>query len=197
MLVIGLTGGIASGKSLVAGFLRELGAAVIDADELSRQLVEPGLPAWQEIKRHFGAAILDERGYLDRKKLAGMIFQDQLAREKLNGIIHPRVIAATKTMIAAYKKEKAVPAVVVDAPLLIEAGMASLADEVWVVVLPKEKQLERLMKRDKLSREEAEKRINSQMPISEKLRYADRVIDNSGTVEKTLEQVSLAWNELV
>ncbi|QNB44869.1 dephospho-CoA kinase [Thermanaerosceptrum fracticalcis] len=197
MLVIGLTGGIASGKSTVSRYLRERGAVIIDADALAKELVARGTPAWQEIVAFFGSQVLDEAGNIDRKRLGQIIFVDPQARTKLNSIVHPKVIEATKKRIRELKDNDNVPLIVVDAPLLIEAGMTDLVDEVWVVAVPVQEQLNRLMFRDKLSQEEAIKRIHSQMPLEEKLTYADRIIDNSGSVEETLEILDALWKEIV
>ncbi|MCR4443369.1 MAG: dephospho-CoA kinase [Peptococcaceae bacterium] len=199
VLVVGLTGGIASGKSMISRCLKELGAEIIDADKLAREIVAPNTPAWQEIKEFFGEDVLDHKGCIDRKKLAEIVFNSEEARKKLNSIVHPRVIRLVEDALNELKKRKkgSPPVVVVDAPLLIEAGLTGLVDEVWVVAAPEEIQLERLMKRDKLTRRDAEKRLRSQMPLAEKLRYADRVIDNSGDADGTLEKVRSLWQELV
>jgi len=197
MLVVGLTGGIASGKSTVSRYLAERGAAIIDADQLSRALVVPGSPALQEIAACFGAEILDSSGALDRKKLAQRIFNSALEREMLNSILHPRIKNKTEELIRVYQNEGKVPLIVVDAPLLLETGMQSLVDEVWVVAVPEDIQVERLMERDGISRPEAEARLNSQMPLQEKIRRADRVIDNSGSVEETVKNLDRLWAEVV
>ncbi len=197
MLVIGLTGGIASGKSTVSRYLRERGAVIIDADTLAKELVAQGTPAWQEIVAFFGSQVLDEAGNIDRKRLGQIIFMDSQARIKLNSIVHPKVIEATKKRIRELKDNDNVPLIVVDAPLLIEAGMTDLVDEIWVVAVPVQEQLNRLMSRDKLSQEEAIKRIGSQMPLEEKLKFADRIIDNSGSVEETLKLLDALWKEIV
>jgi dephospho-CoA kinase len=195
--VIGLTGGIASGKSTVSRYLRERGAVIIDADTLAKELVAQGTPAWQEIVAFFGSQVLDEAGNIDRKRLAQIIFADPQARSKLNSIVHPKVIETTKKRIRELKDNDNVPLIVVDAPLLIEAGMTDLVDEVWVVAVPVQEQLNRLVFRDKLSKEEAIKRIYSQMPLAEKLTYADRIIDNSGSMEETLKLLDSLWKEIV
>lgn len=197
MLVIGLTGGIASGKSTISNYLRKLGAVIIDADELAREVVKPHSPAWWEIKEQFGDEVIDGQGRIDRKTLGSIVFHSPGDREKLNGIIHPRVIEATEKIINEHKEKGEAPLVVVDAPLLLEVGMDGLVDEVWVAAVPAKVQIERLMKRDNISREEALVRLKTQMPLEEKLRRADRVIDNSGDAEKTREQVFILWKELV
>lgn len=184
MRVIGLTGGIASGKSTVSRYLSELGAVIIDADMLARQIVDPFTPAWKEIREEFGPDVFDEKDNLDRKKMAGLIFGSPLLRERLNAIIHPRVIAAVRDLIEEKKRGSAL-LIVVDAPLLIEAGMTRLVDEVWVISVPEEIQIKRLVERDGTTREEAMDRLRSQMPLHEKLLYADHIIDNNGTIEQT------------
>ena len=196
-LTVGLTGGIASGKSLVSKYLKELGAAIIDADELARNVVEPHSPACREIREYFGSGVFEADGNINRRKLAGLVFSSKIEREKLNSIIHPRVIGASMKMKEQYLNEKKAPLIVIDAPLLIETGMYKYVDEVWVIAVPEEVQLDRLMMRDKLSQQEANSRLESQMPLEEKLRYADRVIDNSDDVEKTRQQVDLLWRQVV
>lgn len=195
-LVVGLTGGIASGKSLVSSFLGELGAAIIDADELSRAAVAPQSPAWREIREVFGTDVFLADGSLNRKKMAAEVFASEAKREKLNRIVHPRVIEATLSLKKRYEDEKKAPLIVIDAPLLIEAGMHELVDEVWVVAVPEEVQIARLMERDGFSRQEAEERLAAQMPLSEKLRYADRIIDNSRDLAGTKEQLELIWGQV-
>ncbi|MFZ5945412.1 MAG: dephospho-CoA kinase [Bacillota bacterium] len=196
MIVVGLTGGIASGKSTVSNYLKKLGAVVIDADDLSRQAVMPGEKAWRGIKEYFGGQVLNSDGTLNRKRLAEIVFNNPQAREALNEIVHPEVINMTKESIARYKKEGKVPLVVVDAPLLIEAGMEKLADEVWVVDVQEELQIKRVMERDGLSREGILGRLKSQMPTKEKLKYAHRIIDNNNDLATTFSQVEKIWKEV-
>jgi dephospho-CoA kinase len=196
VLVVGLTGGIASGKSTVSRYLRELGAEIIDADVLARELVLPQSPAWQEIVAHFGAKILDGDNFLQRKKLGEIIFQSPPERKVLNEILHPRIKEKTAELISLWRERKDPPLLVVDAPLLIEAGMAGLVDEVWVVAVPIELQLQRLKERDKISAAEAQKRLAAQMPLQEKTKYAARVIDNSGTREETREKIFALWQQV-
>lgn len=197
MLVVGLTGGIGSGKSTVSKYLRELGATIIDADVLAKELVLPNSPAWKEIRNHFGKDILDENGFLKRKKLGRIIFQFPTERKVLNEILHPRIKEKTEELIKQYCQQEAIPLLVVDAPLLIETGMSDMVDEVWVVVIPEELQLKRLKERDNLSAQDAQKRLEAQMPFAEKLKYAHRVIDNSGGIEETREKIRSLWNKVV
>ncbi|NLT96442.1 MAG: dephospho-CoA kinase [Clostridia bacterium] len=197
MLVIGLTGGIASGKSTVSKYLKSLGAAIIDADLLARQAVEPGEKGWQKIKEYFGEGVFLPQGHLDRRKLAEIIFNDEEKRKVLNSIIHPEVVQKTKELIERYKREGQVPLIVVDAPLLIEAGMHNLVDEVWVLNVKPEVQVQRVMERDNISRDSAVRRLKSQLSTEEKLKYAHRVIDNNETVDKTIRQVQDFWQDIV
>lgn len=195
MWVIGLTGGIASGKSTISDYLRQQGAIIIDADVLAREMVRRGEPAWQDIVKHFGKEVLREDGEIDRVRLGQRVFSDQGAREVLNRITHPRVIEKTREMIAQIERVRPEAVVVVDAPLLIEAGMTSLVDELWVVAVDEETQLQRLMERDGLDRGAAQQRIASQMPLREKVKRADRVIDNQGPLAETLARVEEYWKK--
>lgn len=195
MLVIGLTGGIASGKSTVSQYLKSLGAVIIDADVLARDLVSPQNEAWKEIMDTFGKDIVDEKGLLKRNNLGSIVFNSVEARKNLNRILHPKIIKATKEMLDEYRKRN-VPVVIVDAPLLIEAGMTELVDEVWVVAVPEKIQVGRLMLRSGLSQKEAVARLKTQMSLSAKLPYADRVIDNSKAVEETKKYVHHLWEKI-
>ena len=197
MLVVGLTGGIASGKSTVSCYLRELGAKIIDADVLARELVLPHSPAWQEIVNHFGAEILTQDGFLQRKKLGEIIFQSPTERKVLNKILHPKIKDKTIELIKLFRQKKDFPLLVIDAPLLIEAEMTEMVDEVWVVAIPEELQLQRLKARDNLSTLEAQKRIATQMSLQEKLKFASRVIDNSGSREETRRKVFILWKQII
>lgn len=192
--VIGLTGGIASGKSAVSAVLKELGAEVIDADIISRQVVEPGLPAWQQIVDEFQESILNKDGTINRKKLGEIVFADPAKLDKLNKITHPYIIAEIENLIAKHRSSGEKGVVVLEAPLLLELGLERLVDEVWVVAVHPTIQLKRLMERDKLSTRAAVNRIEAQMPLEEKVKKADRVIDNSGTLQETEEQVKKIWS---
>lgn len=198
--VIGLTGGIASGKSTVSEALQGLGATIIDADAITREVQAPGSEALEEIRREFGDGVIAPDGTLDRRKLGQIVFSSEQSLQTLNSIIHPRVIERTKQTLRRLAESAPprgpTPIAVVDAPLLLEAGVDSIVDEVWVVALPRDQQAERLMKREGYSPDEAFMRIDSQMPLEEKEKRADRVIDNSGTVEETKEQVFTFWRSL-
>lgn len=197
MIVIGLTGNIGSGKSTVSRQLKDLGATVIDADQVARDVVKPGTPALREILQAFGSGILNYDGALNRKKLGALAFQDQAARAVLNRITHPRIKEAILREVEKYRCQPAGNQfVVVDAPLLIEVGLHHGLDEIWVVQVDEQVQLERLMNRDGITAAEARQRIAAQLPQAEKLKYATRVIDNSGSEDETKKQVARHWASL-
>ena len=191
MRIIGLTGGIGSGKSTVSEMLRKLGAIVVDADEGARVVVQPGQPALAEIRDRFGDEVFGADGDLDREKLADVVFGDDRAREDLNAITHPRV----RAWMAERMQEAAAagaPAVVLDIPLLFESGLTAGLDEVVVVWAPVEEQFKRAVARG-LRGGDVRARINAQMPLEEKRAKATVVIDNSGSKEKTRRQVDDFW----
>ena len=190
--VIGLTGNIACGKSLVLRTLAELGAETIDADQVSREVMSQGSPVLEEVARAFGPEILNADGSLNRRALARIVFSDPEQLARLEAIVHPPVVELIRRRVAESRS----PVVVIDAIKLFEAGLAGDCDEVWVVTCTPEQQLARLMARDRISEEEALLRIRAQPPQEEKVRRADRVIDNSGTIEDTLAQVRAAWENL-
>jgi len=188
MLRLGLTGGIASGKSAVAAMLRELGFSVLDADSLAHRIIEPGQPAYEELLREFGSAITDDQGRVDRAKLGGLVFADRSKLDRLNAIVHPRVAETVLRQFVEWERESTRDAAFVEAALLIESGIHQHLDGLVVAWCRPEQQLERLAARG-LSEEEARRRIASQMPVEEKLRYATEKIDCSGTLEQTRRQV--------
>jgi dephospho-CoA kinase len=191
--VIGLTGNIATGKSLVGKILVRLGAEHIDADQLAHQAMACGQPAWQRIVATFGEDVLQPDGEIDRHKLGAIVFSDRDALAQLEHIVHPEVIGCTQERIAASEAS----VVVVEAIKLIESGMViQLCDHLWVVCAPREVQIERLMDQRGLSYEDAVLRIDAQPPQSGKVARADVVIDNGGTIEATERQVERAWAEL-
>ncbi|MBI4377872.1 MAG: dephospho-CoA kinase [Nitrospinae bacterium] len=196
MLLIGLTGGIATGKSLVSKTLKELGAYIIDADKISREVVEPYTPAWTEIVEFFGRDVLNNDGKINRKKLGEIVFNDPVKKKRLEEIVHPVVIEEENRRIAEYKKINPDAIVVIDAALLIEAGGHLRVDTLIVVYSDRETQIKRLCERDELSRGDAEKRIDSQMPLNEKIKGADFVINNSNSIENTLIQIKSIFNKL-
>ncbi len=188
MLVVGLTGGIASGKSTVSRMFEEAGVPVICADELAREAVDPGSPLLGEIRRLFGDAVIDRQGRLDRAAMARLVFQDASRRKILESIVHPWVMAETQRRI----KELATQGhavVVVDVPLLYEVGWKAAFDQVIVVYVPDAIQAARLTERNEMDPLEVSARLRAQMPIEEKRKRADVVVDNSGTIEETRRQV--------
>ena len=192
--VIGLTGGVATGKSTVARFFQDKGAMVIDADQLSREAVEPGSRGLAEVAAAFGKGVLAPDGRLDRKRLGGLVFADSRKRCQLEGILHPEIKRLAEERIACAA-ETGHRIVFYMAPLLIEAGATSRVDEVWVVTVRPEVQLERLVLRDGISHDEAQRIIDSQMPLAEKEKFARVVIDNSGTPEETRRRLAAIWAE--
>ncbi|WP_078414003.1 dephospho-CoA kinase [Priestia abyssalis] len=198
-LIIGLTGGIASGKSTVSGMLKELAIPVIDADVIAKEVVQKDRPAYRDIVRTFGTDILAEDLQLDRPKLGAIVFQDEEKRQLLNQIVHP---AVRKAMLAQkeFFLQEGYETVVLDIPLLFESKLTSLVDKVLLVFVDDSIQLERLMARNNFTKEEAEARIRSQMPLQEKVPLADEVISNNGTIEETKGQlldVLSKWNVVV
>jgi dephospho-CoA kinase len=192
--VIGLTGGIASGKSTVSSMLRELGAEIIDADRVAREVVEPGEPALEEIARRF-PGVVGPDGNLDRAKLGERIFAAPSERQALNAIIHPRIRQRVEEKTRALAG-RGVDLVIYDAPLLIENRLHEGMDGVILVAAPRELQLERLMARNGLTREQAEARVASQLPLEEKRRHATWVVENDGRLEQTRERVEEIWREI-
>ena len=192
-LLLGVTGGIASGKSTVAGMLEQLGAPAIDFDVLARQAVEPGSPALGEIIEYFGEQILQPDGALDRRKLSRVVFADPAKRKKLESITHPQVFAKFRQRLAEIDRSQKAKVVQVAAPLLFELGLGPMFDKVLVVYVTPGQQTQRLMARDKISRAEAERILEAQLPIEQKRKGADFVIDNSGSLAQTREQVESLW----
>jgi dephospho-CoA kinase len=187
--LVGLTGGIASGKSEVSRQLAALGSEVIDADVLAREVVAPGEPAWQAIVEAFGREMLQPGGALDRKRLGTVVFADAGARRRLEAIVHPAVHACRQARLRALADQGFDGLVVLDTPLLVEVGGVAEVDRLVVVYADRAAQLARLVARDGLHPGEAERRLVSQMPLADKVRLAHYVIDNSGTFEETAAQV--------
>lgn len=196
MLNVGLTGGIACGKSTVARMLAEQGALLIDFDEMVRAVQEPGGPVWREIVRHFGDEILREDRSIDRRKLGETVFGDREKRELLNRLVHPAVFEEWQRRLARIRARSADAIVVSDIPLLVEAGMVGTVDLVLLVYASPALQIRRMMARDGFSRAEAERRLAAQMPIDEKIGLADIVIRNDGSPDETRRAVSAVWPEL-
>jgi len=197
ILIVGLTGAIVSGKTTVAQILKELGAKIIDADEIARHIVCPQQKAWKKIVQHFGVEILKDSQEINRKKLAQIVFSDQEKLKLLNRITHPEIIALIKKQIRQiYSHSTGNVVCIIDAPLLFETHLEFMVDKVIVVYLNREEQLKRLLRRDGLVKGEAVKRIESQISIEEKVRLADYVIDNQLTFQQTRKQVLQVWTEL-
>jgi dephospho-CoA kinase len=186
---VGLTGGIASGKSAVSRQLVELGCRLVDADVLAREVVAPGEPAWRAILEAFGPDVALPDGRLDRKRLGALVFADPARRKTLEAITHPAILARRQAILDAWAAEGFDELVVLDIPLLIELGMTAQVDRVVLVYAERTLQLERLMRRDGFASAEAERRLASQMPLAEKVRHAHYVVDNSGQPEETAAQV--------
>jgi dephospho-CoA kinase len=196
MIVAGLTGGIATGKSTVAGIFLEAGARLIDADRIAREIVRKGSPAHREIVAHFGTGVLLDDGEIDRKRLAAIIFNNPTEQRTLEHIVHPLVKREVDRRMDRIRQRAPEALVVVDIPLLFEAGMQRGLDEVIVVFVPEQVQLERLMARDGLTEPDALARIRAQMPIESKKTRATRVIDNSGSLAHTREQALEIYRRL-
>jgi dephospho-CoA kinase len=197
MKIIGLTGGIASGKSTVSRALQDLGAIIIDADEVAHAIIEPGKPAWEDIVEHFGLGVLNPDQTIDREKLGAIVFNDPARLQVLNQITHPRVGEQFKQMIKNIKSQQSDAVLFIEVPLLYETHMDRICDEVWVVWVDEETQIQRLMKRDGLSREDALKRIDAQMSLDEKAKRADVVIDNRFSIEETIETATRYYNNII
>ncbi|XID95626.1 dephospho-CoA kinase [Paenibacillaceae bacterium WGS1546] len=192
---LGLTGGIATGKSTVARLLTARGAILIDLDGIAREVVAPGQPALNRIAERFGQAVLQADGTLDRKKLGAIVFADPDERKALESITHPAIRTVMRNRMAEHAKSSPDKLVVVDVPLLFESKLESYFDEVMVVYVPREEQLRRLIARDRLTEAEARKRLDAQMDIEEKKNRGDIVIDNGGSPERTEEQIERYWRE--
>jgi dephospho-CoA kinase len=190
--LIGLTGNIATGKSTVAKMLEDLGATVIDADALVHELQRKGTPVYDDIVAAFGPGILDRAGAIDRKALGAIVFGDPVQLRRLESIVHPAVLIESARRITAA----ATPVAVYEAIKLIEAGRAEMCDALWVVTARSDVQLQRLMRDRHLSEAEARQRIEAQPPQSEKIRRATVVIDNSGSLEETQQQVAAAFRAI-
>lgn len=198
MKVIGITGGISAGVSLIAAIFRELGAVVLEADRVAREVVAPGTDAYRKILEVFGRDLALPDGSLDRRKLGQIVFKDAVARRRLNAITHPEIRRRVQAQIEQLAVEHPDAVVLVDIPLLLDtAGRDAFdLDGVIVVLATPEQQISRLIARDGLTLEEAEQRLAAQRPLAEKALEADWVIDNTGTIERTRSQVEALWNEL-
>ncbi len=196
MLVIGLTGGLGTGKTTVAEMLREKGAVVVNADQLGHQVYEPGRPAYREIIEAFGPQVVGEEGAIDRRRLAQLVFSDPQALARLNRITHPRIREAIRERLAQLAQDGA-QVVVLEAALLLEAGWDDLVDEVWVTVAPPQVAAQRAAARSGLPLEEAMARIQAQLDNEERVRRAQVVIDTGRPLEETRRQVEEEWRKLL
>jgi dephospho-CoA kinase len=195
-ILLGVTGGIASGKSTVARMLEQYGARLIDFDILSRVVVETGKPAWRDITAYFGEQVLLQDKTLDRKKLAEIVFRNSEKRKKLESFIHPRIYDEFRRLVKEYAAKDSNIVIQVVVPLLIEGNLQHLFHKILLVYIPEEMQIERMMRRDRVSREMAVNMLSSQLPIEEKRGYADFIIDNSGPLKETKRQVEEVWEKL-
>lgn len=195
-LRIGVTGGIATGKTTVAAMLSELGGLLIDFDRLARIIQQPGKPAFRDIVDFFGERILTQDGELDRKKLSAIVFRDVEKRRRLEHFTHPRIFEEYERQIERYSNENPDAIIQVVIPLLIENNLQSMFDKTVLVYISETEQLKRLMKRDGISKQSAERILAAQLPIDEKRQYADFVIDNTQTLEQTRRQVEALWERL-
>ena len=198
-LIVGLTGGIVGGKSTVASMFKDLGAKIIDADKLGHSVILPHRPAWKKIVNLFGKDILRNNLTIDREKLGKTVFANQTLLKKLNEITHPEIIKMIKKEIDLVKNttHNQGKILIIDAALIYEAKIDRLMDKIIVVYINEDEQVKRLTERNNLSKEEALQRIKSQIPMKEKVKMADYVIDNSSSLNKTKKQVEKIWEELM
>ena len=197
MLIVALTGGIASGKSVVAEVLEELGCYIHHADKIAHDLMEPEKPAWKKIVAHFGKKILNEDKTINRSRLGKIIFSDEKERRFLNELIHPLVLEKKKEVSSRLEKERHYNIFISEAALTIEAGFADFFDKIIMTYCKKEVQKKRLMERDGISRKQTMKIIKSQMQPQEKMKYADYIIDTSSSLQSTVEQTERVYRNLM
>jgi dephospho-CoA kinase len=195
MIIIGLTGSTGSGKSIVAKCLQEYNMLVIDSDKIAHEIIKKGKPAYNELITIFGQAILEDDLEIDRKKLGKIVFSDKEKLDKLTKCTHKHIIIEIKNIINSNKYNEAIKGLVIDAPLLVEAGLHKIVDEVWVVYSEVDMRLARIMNRDHITREQAYNRINSQMKWEELSKYADVIIVNNSTIENVINQVNTALGD--
>ncbi len=195
MKVIGLTGGIGSGKSTVSQVLADLGAVILDTDKVGHEALKPGSEVRERVIHEFGQGIVTAGGDIDRARLGELVFNDHEARARLNRIMHPFMYNMVKAQLEEYRR-KGVSVVVMEAPLLIEAGWTSLVDEIWVTVAPEATVLRRLRERSGLSQKEARARIQAQLPAEERIKHADVVIDTDCSLDELKERVKERWRRL-
>jgi len=195
MKIIGLTGGISSGKSTVSQFLAELGAVIINADEIGHEAFKPDTELWHAVVSAFGKQIIASDGAIDREKLGAIVFSNPEALARLNRLMHPRMRDMVKAQLEECQRQ-GVSVAVLEAPLLLEAGWTSLVDEVWVATAPKATVLKRLKERTGLSESESLARLRSQLPAKERLKHADVVIDTDCSLGELKARVKQLWQEL-
>jgi len=193
---IGLTGGIASGKSTVAKLIRDKGIPVIDADQVAREVMSPGSPVLDEIAKQFGPEFLQEDGSLDREKMGSLVFSDPQSRQKLNQITHPAIGMRAAEIMQSYE-DQGEPCIVYEVPLLFEAGLHQIFQPIILVAIPKTVQVQRLISRDHISEQDALARIESQMSLEEKEKLSDYIIDNTKEIEDLTEQIQSIFNEIL
>jgi dephospho-CoA kinase len=197
MKVIGLVGGIGSGKSVVHGMLAELGAKVIDADRVGHEIYRPGTPGFEAVVASFGRGIVDTEGRIDRAKLGAIVFSDPAKLAQLNAIVHPLIQAEIEQRIAEERRRAAAPAVIVEAAVLLEAGWDRLVDEVWLVAADREEVLRRLSASRGLSRAESEARLARQMSDEERRKASTIVIENRGSLDDLRASVAAVWHRRI
>jgi len=195
MIIIGLTGGILSGKSTVARMLEELGAYVIDADKVGHECYKPHTEGWDKVVAAFGRDILGSSDEIDRVKLSQVVFEDGDALHKINAIMHPIIRKSIENEIEELKGQGS-DVVIIEAPVFVEAGWGDLVDQIWVTAVPEEVAARRFSQRNGLSQQDAARRIKSQMSNEERIRHADRMIDTSRSIEQTKSDVQKLWHEL-
>jgi dephospho-CoA kinase len=190
--LIGLTGNIGSGKSTVLAMLEQLGARIVDADGLVHEVMDKGTPVWQAVVDTFGEAVLDEAGRIDRQKLGSVVFEDPQALKRLEEIVHPAVDESFRELMQNAEE----PVIALEAVKLIQSGVHQMLNSLWLVTCPEEERLRRLVEDRGLDPEEVQERLRAQMPEEEQARWADVVIDNGGTLERTWEQVEAEWERI-
>ena len=197
IMILGITGGIASGKSIVSGMLEKMGLPVIDFDIIARKVVKHGTPAWDDIISHFGKSVLTNTQEIDRKKMSGIVFNDADKRKKLEEITHPRIIKHFINSINEFAQNNPKSIIQAVIPLLFEVSLESLVHRILVVYIPREKQIERLMKRDGINRHEVIKILAAQLPIEDKIDNADFVINNENSPEETMKKAGILYMKLL
>ncbi len=197
MVVIGVTGGVGTGKSTVSSMFKQLGARILDADALAHEAMEPGRLAWRQIVKTFGDDILNEDRTINRRLLAQQVFSDETARKRLEAIVHPQVLRRIKQELHRVRRRRAVRAVVLDVPLLAEAGAQELVDALVVVTAEPSQQRQRLARRRGWTEEDVARRAQAQWDLSTKVALADYVVDNRDGLERTRRQVRQIWHQVM